>query len=453
MGRGAHIYAARNRRVQLGTLRPGTSVKLRSPEPISGGEGCKSNRWYQVEPLGYVCVDKSVTRELDGELFRALASIAPRRDETLPYDYAYVTGAPMYGKLPSIKEARSAESKYLPIEKLKRPVKPGGHEELAIGEAPAPAPTPFFLEGGRSAPLMPFAHEGLVRKSVPEGNMIAFQGTVASDDGRLFLKAWNLTLVPADRTRVFKQSEFHGVALGEGDVKAPLAWTRRQPRAMFRKDEGGAMVEAGASIPPRSYVLLRGNTIEHGGATYYETREGGLFVRASDVSVVDELFEIPKGVGEDERWIDVSLSEGTLTLLEGARPVYSTLSSPGAGGTTESASLSIPKLLAGAFSPLGLYRVAYKYRSAVMTPEDGPEPEKRWIDDVPYAMYFRAPYAIHGVYWHEDFGMPKSGGCINLSPRDARHVFDWTEPKVPDDWYGASSSLPNQKGTWINIHR
>ena len=74
---------------------------------------------------------------------------------------------------------------------------------------------------------------------------------------------------------------------------------------------------------------------------------------------------------------------------------------------------------------MGIYRVNYKVRETTMTPENKPFPEKNWISDVPYTLYFRMPFAIHGAYWHEDFGMPKSGGCVNLSPLDAKYVFDW----------------------------
>ncbi len=38
--------------------------------------------------------------------------------------------------------------------------------------------------------------------------------------------------------------------------------------------------------------------------------------------------------------------------------------------------------------------------------------------------------AIHGTYWHNDFGTPHSHGCINMAPTDARWVFRWTQPVV-----------------------
>lgn len=39
--------------------------------------------------------------------------------------------------------------------------------------------------------------------------------------------------------------------------------------------------------------------------------------------------------------------------------------------------------------------------------------------------------AIHGTYWHNDYVTPKSAGCINVRPEDARWLFRWTLPEVP----------------------
>ena len=105
-----------------------------------------------------------------------------------------------------------------------------------------------------------------------------------------------------------------------------------------------------------------------------------------------------------------------------------------------------------AFTPLGSYRIAVKHRAAQMTSEAKPDPDSFWIADVPHAQYFRAPFAIHAAYWHEDFGSPKSGGCVNLSPEDAARVFDWTEPALPPTW-GGIIARRSKLGTRIVIHR
>lgn len=449
IGRRTYIFSNKNKKVELGIIRPGTSVALRSQEPEPGGD-CKSGLWYAVEPTGYVCKDLNTTTDFDSELYRALAALAPK-DEAIPFGYGYSTGAPMYGKIPTAGEVKKSERKYQAIERLRLPKKPSGHMELASQELPQiTGEIPSFLQAHRQAPLMPWQQDGLVRKTIREGNLLSFQGVVADETGRRYLLATNMTIVPADRIWTFRPTSFHGVELNDANP-APLAWTRRQERARFIKKEG--RFTEGGTIPPRTALWLSGKQEEMGGTDYWELRDGSGWVRADQVSIVEIPKEVPQGLGDNERWIDISLSAGTLSMLEGKKIIYSTLMSPGAGGTTQSAKLTIPELLAGAFSPLGLYRVSYKYRSAVMTPEEGPDPEKTWIDDVPYTVYFRPPYAIHTAYWHEDFGHPKSGGCINVSPIDARRIFGWTEPRVPEGWYGASNRLPGQPGTWINIRK
>ena len=71
------------------------------------------------------------------------------------------------------------------------------------------------------------------------------------------------------------------------------------------------------------------------------------------------------------------------------------------------------------------------------------------LRDVPYVQYFENGYALHGAYWHDRFGQPKSHGCVNLAPEDARRLFFWTEPQIPPGWHGVARSLT---GTVVFIH-
>ena len=61
-------------------------------------------------------------------------------------------------------------------------------------------------------------------------------------------------------------------------------------------------------------------------------------------------------------------------------------------------------------------------------------------------------YALHAAYWHDDFGRPRSHGCVNLSPIDARYVFLWSSPSVPEHWQAAYAGDSTEPGTAINIH-
>ncbi len=86
------------------------------------------------------------------------------------------------------------------------------------------------------------------------------------------------------------------------------------------------------------------------------------------------------------------------------------------------------------FMATGFYRINYKQVTTTMS---GPCDKYGWYDvaEVPWAMYYRNLYAIHGAYWHEDFGIPKSKGCTNMAPADAKWLFHWTKPNRPIGWH------------------
>ena len=48
-----------------------------------------------------------------------------------------------------------------------------------------------------------------------------------------------------------------------------------------------------------------------------------------------------------------------------------------------------------------------------------------FLEDVPWILYYDGDRALHGAYWHDNFGMRSSHGCVNLSPRDARWLFNF----------------------------
>jgi lipoprotein-anchoring transpeptidase ErfK/SrfK len=54
------------------------------------------------------------------------------------------------------------------------------------------------------------------------------------------------------------------------------------------------------------------------------------------------------------------------------------------------------------------------------------------LPGVPWDSYITdSGVALHGTYWHNDFGHPHSHGCINMTPQDAKWIFRWTLPTVP----------------------
>jgi lipoprotein-anchoring transpeptidase ErfK/SrfK len=67
---------------------------------------------------------------------------------------------------------------------------------------------------------------------------------------------------------------------------------------------------------------------------------------------------------------------------------------------------------------------------------------------VPWVLYIKeSGISFHGTYWHNDFGRPRSHGCINLTPQAARWLYRWTTPVVaPTDLFAYKD-----KGTKVEI--
>jgi lipoprotein-anchoring transpeptidase ErfK/SrfK len=110
--------------------------------------------------------------------------------------------------------------------------------------------------------------------------------------------------------------------------------------------------------------------------------------------------------------IVVSISAQTLWAYEGGQLVIHTLVSTGTAEVPETT------------TPLGYYAVHLKYVSQTMRGSISNEDYE--VEDVPWVMYFdHLGNAIHGTYWHNNFGTPMSHGCVNLPLDVAEFLFHW----------------------------
>jgi lipoprotein-anchoring transpeptidase ErfK/SrfK len=74
------------------------------------------------------------------------------------------------------------------------------------------------------------------------------------------------------------------------------------------------------------------------------------------------------------------------------------------------------------------------------------------LPGVPWVSFFHITgVALHGTYWHNDFGKPRSHGCINLSPQAARWIYRWTQPAVPPEESVVFTNAKTGPGTQIDI--
>jgi LysM repeat protein len=73
------------------------------------------------------------------------------------------------------------------------------------------------------------------------------------------------------------------------------------------------------------------------------------------------------------------------------------------------------------------------------------------LPNVQWVQYFYQDYSFHGTYWHHNFGVPMSHGCVNMSNSDAKWLYDWASPTVDDyKWHVSDRQDP---GTLVVIYQ
>jgi hypothetical protein len=99
-------------------------------------------------------------------------------------------------------------------------------------------------------------------------------------------------------------------------------------------------------------------------------------------------------------------------------------------------------------SPIGWFRTFHKRPTYHMT--GGADAFSVFdLPGVPWDSYITdSGVAMHGTYWHNDFGHPHSHGCINMSLQDAKWIYRWTLPTVPP---GERLLLEPGVGTQVQI--
>lgn len=444
----AYIYKRPEAKgLAMGYVRAGTSVPLLSDQPVRG-DGC-ARGWYKVAPRGYLCLNKRTTLDLNDPYFKALASVQPK-DEPYPYSYAFSNGAPMYSRVPTLKEQENEDRKYGPRGSYVQLAEwSKGHEELLTKEPiKATDPIPEMFAGGKR-------HVGggtrdtarLVWRKIPNGSMVAYHKAFEAE-GRVWLLTSDLMLVPADRVRAVKRHTFQGVPLGKG-VELPLAWNRaKEPRPLYKRGDDGGFVALDRTAPAKGYFEITDSPVKDpSGNVFYELRkEPGVYVPEKGWTFSRARKELPSGVKPGEKWLDAKILPGTLTAYEGTKPVYATLFSPGKGG------LPVPghDHTKYATTQIGYFPIEWKDRVATMSNEKS-EPKVLWFSDVPNIQYLKAPLAMHVAYWHQDFSQPKSAECVNVSAVDGQWLFHFTDPPVPEGWGGIRPGDGNGLSTPVII--
>lgn len=145
-----------------------------------------------------------------------------------------------------------------------------------------------------------------------------------------------------------------------------------------------------------------------------------------------------------EKWVEVDLSDLKLYAWEGNRKVYEFLISTGRPGYN---------------TPTGEFRVWRKVRSQAYRGGSKARGDYYYLTNVPFSLFFGGGdvpdwkgYAIHGAYWHNDFGIKnRSSGCVNVMPYEAGLLYNWAGPAMPEG-VSALNSEDDNPGIKIVIH-
>jgi lipoprotein-anchoring transpeptidase ErfK/SrfK len=464
------------KQLRLGYLRHGGRVAV-LPTPHK-----KSNcveGWYELVDGGYVCA-KYATLDANHPRFRA-APKAPDLNAPLPYQYGYntVNGTPLYRQVPSREDRQKLEPWLTASKKRAKRLAErdrddsdqeegeSGHVSGSDADDAGANQTPWFLrdyDGGKPmVTLDELKGEGPMARRMVKGFYLALDHSFGTANG-MFWKTTGGLMAPYDKIWIQKPlTDFHGTWLGGAAVgndksdagggtvvtgataagipagRVGYVLSGRAKKYKVQKDERRATIIE--SAPRFTLVTLTGDSMRIAGGEYDETTDG-YWIKKGDPIVLIKTGPMPEDLGAHEKWIDVDITRQTLVAFEGDTPVYVTLVSTGKRDRKNKEKDHV--------TPTGSYRIREKHIAATMDGDvatDGPYS----IEDVPWIMYFNGSYALHGAFWHANFGHEQSHGCVNLSPEDARTLFNWTEPHLPDGWHGVNAT-PEHKGTRVVVH-
>jgi lipoprotein-anchoring transpeptidase ErfK/SrfK len=204
-----------------------------------------------------------------------------------------------------------------------------------------------------------------------------------------------------------------------GEITVPFSVTRKDP---YVYAENGYRVYYGTTHWVKRVIVRRDEK-----SIWYEIYDfylkKSLYVPSHDMRLVpsDELSTLSPEVPDEEKHIVVDLNSQLVTAFEGEKLVFSQRCSSGVKGTD---------------TPKGEFRTYHKGPSVHMTNEgDALEDEHVYsLPGVPWCSFFTgAGNAFHGTYWHNDYGRPRSHGCVNLPSDAAKFLYRWTKPNVPPD--------------------
>lgn len=159
---------------------------------------------------------------------------------------------------------------------------------------------------------------------------------------------------------------------------------------------------------------------DEGGEWWYQLREGvtwapGPYVPTWSVRRIPPEELAPISPGRTDKWIEININAQLISCLEGDNRVFVTFVGSGLPGTA---------------TPRGEQRLLYKRHTQRMIGGSGSDYYD--LPGIAFPVYFTYNgVAIHGTYWHNDYGRRHSHGCVNVSNDAAKWIFRWSDPVAP----------------------
>ncbi|HKI54816.1 MAG TPA: L,D-transpeptidase [Anaerolineales bacterium] len=157
---------------------------------------------------------------------------------------------------------------------------------------------------------------------------------------------------------------------------------------------------------------------------------------------LEEFSPINPEIEVQNKRIEVNLTTQTLTAYEYDIPVLNTTISSGISTVRIAGQISTK-------TPEGEFRIQDKMPAKHMG--DGnlfADADDYELPGVPWTCFFtNQGHAFHGTYWHENFGVPMSHGCVNMRTEEAKWLFRWALPK-----HEIGKTFNRGFGTLVQIH-
>jgi len=180
--------------------------------------------------------------------------------------------------------------------------------------------------------------------------------------------------------------------------------------------------------------------LDESGVAWYQLKEGytpwrpSVFVPATSLRPLPRQELAPLSPGVPDKVIEIDRTAQTVTCVEGSQVVFST---PAATGYWQTA------------TPRGEFTVLYKRHTRRMNVQNISDPYD--LPGVAFPVYFTwSGVAIHGTYWHNDYGRVHSHGCVNVSADAARWILRWVDPVISYEAYEQKADA-EAKGTRVVV--